>query len=414
MSDTSPTVRLPGAVLTEHRFPVPLDHDRPDGEQLTVFAREVAAPDGGDRPYLVFLQGGPGGESPRPVPATGQPGWLSRALRDYRVLLLDQRGTGLSTPVRSPGELSAPELADHLALFRADSIVADCESIRAQLGVDRWSLLGQSFGGFCALRYLSVAPHALREAFFTGGLPPVGAVVDDIYHGTWRRMAERNERYHARYPEDRARLRRLLERADAGEVTLPHGERVTARRLRGLGNALGMSDGAEHLHYLLERDPCSPAFRHDLGPALFTGRSPLYVLHNEPGYAEQQAPRWAAERTMPDAFRDDPTLLFGEHVFPWTFEDDAELAPWAEVADLLAQREWPALYDAEVLRTVDVPCAAAVYAEDPYVLRELSEQTAALLPRMSTWVTADHDHNALRAPGAAVLDRLFAMARDRA
>ena len=117
---------------------------------------------------------------------------------------------------------------------------------------------------------------------------------------------------------------------------------------------------------------------------------------------------------MPDAFRDDPTLLFGEHVFPWTFEDDAELAPWGEVADLLARREWPALYDAEVLRTVDVPCAAAVYAEDPYVLRELSEQTAALLPRMSTWVTADHDHNALRADGAAVLDRLFAMARDRA
>ncbi len=48
------------------------------------------------------------------------------------------------------------------------------------------------------------------------------------------------------------------------------------------------------------------------------------------------------------------------------------------------------------------------------MLRELSEQTAALLPRMSTWVTADHDHNALRADGAAVLDRLFAMARDRA
>jgi pimeloyl-ACP methyl ester carboxylesterase len=414
MSDSSTTVRLPGAVLTEHRFPVPLDHARPDGDQITVFAREVAAPDGGDRPYLVFLQGGPGGESPRPVPATGQPGWLGRALRDHRVLLLDQRGTGLSTAVPSPGDLGAAELADHLALFRADSIVADCESIREQLGVDRWSLLGQSFGGFCALRYLSVAPHAVREAFFTGGLPPVGARVDDIYRRTWERMAERNARYHARYPGDRDRLRRLLELADAGGVTLPHGEPVSARRLRGLGGGLGMSDGAENLHYLLERDPGSPAFRHDLGPALFTGRSPLYLLHNEPGYAEQQAPRWAALRTMPDAFREDPTLLYGEHVFPWSFEDDAELAPWAEVADLLARREWPALYDADVLRTVDVPCAAAVYAEDPYVVRELSEETAALLPRMSTWVTADLDHNALRADGAAVLDRLFAMARARA
>jgi len=277
--------------------------------------------------------------------------------------------------------------------------------------VDRWSVLGQSFGGFCALRYLSVASYALREAFFTGGLPPVGAPVDEIYRATWHRMGQRNDRFYARYPGDRERVRHLLELADAGEVRLPHGERVTARRLRGLGNALGMSDGAEHLHYLLERDPASPAFRHDLGSALFTGRSPLYVLHNEPGYADGQSSRWAARRTMPDAFRDDPTLLFGEHVFPWTFEDDAALAPWSETADLLAQREWPPLYDADALRATVVPCAAAIYADDPYVIRELSEQTAALLPGMRTWVTHDHDHNALRADGAAVLDRLFAMVR---
>jgi hypothetical protein len=64
-----------------------------------------------------------------------------------------------------------------------------------------------------------------------------------------------------------------------------------------------------------------------------------------------------------------------------------------------------------VLRSTDVPCAAAIYAADPYVVRELSEETAALLPGMRTWVTHDHDHNALRADGAAVLDRLLAMVR---
>lgn len=47
---------------------------------------------------------------------------------------------------------------------RADSIVADAELIRECLNRDgdsapaRWSLLGQSFGGFCAVQYLSVAP----------------------------------------------------------------------------------------------------------------------------------------------------------------------------------------------------------------------------------------------------------------
>src|SRR3990170_1660641 len=91
------TTRVPGAVLTEREHLVPLDHARSDGPAITVFTREVAAPDGIDRPYLVFLQGGPGFEATRPTsPPTG---WMKRAIADYRVLLLDQRGTGRSSPV---------------------------------------------------------------------------------------------------------------------------------------------------------------------------------------------------------------------------------------------------------------------------------------------------------------------------
>ena len=86
-----------GTVLTDHTFSVPLDHDRPGGQQIEVFAREVvAAGRAADRlPWLVFLQGGPGFGAPRPH---GADSWLGRALADYRVLLLDQRGTGRSTP----------------------------------------------------------------------------------------------------------------------------------------------------------------------------------------------------------------------------------------------------------------------------------------------------------------------------
>ena len=55
------TVHLtPGLVLAEHEITVPLDYLEPDGERLTVFAREVADPDGRERPFLVFLQGGAG------------------------------------------------------------------------------------------------------------------------------------------------------------------------------------------------------------------------------------------------------------------------------------------------------------------------------------------------------------------
>jgi pimeloyl-ACP methyl ester carboxylesterase len=408
------TVHAPGLVLTEHELDVPLDHAAPGGERISVFAREVADPDGRDRPFLVFLQGGPGQEAPRPTRAPTSPAWLDRALQDYRVLMLDQRGTGRSSPVGSLPGLGADEQADRLALFRADAIVADAELLREHLGVDRWSILGQSFGGFCALHYLSVAPGSLREALFTGGVPPVRRPVDDVYRATYATMLERNQRYYRRYPDDRGRVRTLHERLDAGDVVLPNGDVVTSRRFRQIGSILGMSDGAEQLHYLLERDPTSPAFLHDLAAAMpFSGRNPLYAVIHEACYADDQATRWSAERTMPQEFTDDVTLFTGEHVFGWTFDDDSELSPLREAADLLAERRWPALYDPEVLGGCDVPSAAAIYADDPYVDRAFSEETARLVPTMRAWVTNEYEHNGLRADGARILDRLIGLARGR-
>ena len=117
---------------------------------------------------------------------------MERALKDYRVLLLDQRGTGRSTPIGDiPGD-SAEAQASYMALFRADSIVRDAELIRQELDVQRWSILGQSFGGFCAMTYLSFAPEGLEGAMITGGLAPIGRPVDDVYRATYARMAERN------------------------------------------------------------------------------------------------------------------------------------------------------------------------------------------------------------------------------
>ncbi|WP_026360802.1 alpha/beta fold hydrolase [Amycolatopsis nigrescens] len=409
------TVRVPGLVLTEHEFLVPLDHAHPEGERITVFAREVADPDGLDRPFLVFLQGGPGHESPRPSRVSASPPWLDRALRDYRVLLLDQRGTGRSTPVGALPGMSPAEQARYLTFFRADAIVRDAEWIRAELGADPWSVLGQSFGGFCALHYLSAAPQGLREAFFTGGLPPVGRHPDEVYQATYATMLERNHRYYRRYPGDHARVLDLHERLAAGTVRLPGGEQLSGRRFRQLGNVLGMSDGAERLHYLLERDWSAPAFAHDVAAALpFSGRNPLYAVVHESSYADGGATRWSAERTLPAEFAGDATLFTGEHVYPWMFTDYPELAPLGPAAELLAEHEWPRLYDPARLRDCSVPCAAAIYTEDAYVDRVFSEETARLIPSMRTWVTNEYQHDGLRMDGGRILDRLIALARDRA
>jgi pimeloyl-ACP methyl ester carboxylesterase len=406
------TTRVPGAVFTEREHLVPLDHARPDGQTVSVFTREVADPDGLDKPYLVFLQGGPGFEAARPTSPPS--GWMARALKDYRVLLLDQRGTGRSTPVGTAIPGGTPEAqAGYLTHFRADSIVRDAELIRQELGVDRWSVLGQSFGGFCSMTYLSIAPEGLREAFLTGGLSPIGRPVDDVYAATYRRVIERNERYFERYPEDRARVREIHRRLEAEEFLLETGERLTVRRFRQLGLWLGDSAGWELLHHVLELPMDSPAFRYDVEGAVRFTRNPIYATLHESSYADGVATRWSAERLLPDEIRDGEAFT-AEHVYPWMFDDYRPLQPHKAAAELLAEHPWPRLYDAAQLAVNEVPVAATIYVDDLYVERAFAEETAAAIRGLRPWITNEYVHNGLRADGARVLDRLIDLARGRA
>jgi pimeloyl-ACP methyl ester carboxylesterase len=406
-------IRLPGLVTVEHSFEVPLDHDDATGPTITVFAREVADPDGRDRPFLVYLQGGPGFEAPRPTRTPTNPGWLDGALSEFRVLMLDQRGTGRSTPVGALAGLAATEQADYLAHFRADSIVRDAEWIRRQLDVERWSVLGQSFGGLCVTTYLSLAPEGLREALITGGLPPLRRTVDEVYACTYERVLERNRRYRQRYPGDRERLAELHDRVRGDGVILPSGDRLTWRHARQLGAMLGMAGGAERLHHLLELPPDSPAFLHDVETETGFARNPLYAILHEACWADGGATRWSAQRMLPADF-EDPLLLTGEHVYQWMFDDLAALAPLRDAASLLAERNWPYLYDPDVLAANAVPAAALIYAEDMYVERAFSEETAARIHGLRPWLTNEYDHNGLRVDGERILGRLLDLARDRA
>ena len=76
-------MKLAGLVLTEHEISVPLDHARPDGEQITVFAREVAEPEGStSRSWCSCRADRASRRAARPGRRAG-PGWLDRALQDY-------------------------------------------------------------------------------------------------------------------------------------------------------------------------------------------------------------------------------------------------------------------------------------------------------------------------------------------
>jgi hypothetical protein len=98
-------------------------------------------------------------------------------------------------------------------------------------------------------------------------------------------------------------------------------------------------------------------------------------------------------------------------IYPWMFENDPVLRPLAEAAEILAQREWPRLYDVDRLRASQVPAAAAVYFDDMYVPVEFSVPTARTIRGLRPWVTNEYEHDGLRVSNGKVLDRLIAMVR---
>jgi len=236
------------------------------------------------RPFLVYLCGGPGdGNDHRRIPE------LNRFALElgYQILYVDYRGTGRSRPFVDGAHLAgvAPSTADraaYLSLFRQDNIVRDFEAIRLCLtelvagdngGNDpppsslkkvKWTLLGQSFGGWVALTYLSFLPTSLAAVYLTAGLAPVGKSPRDVYARLYRRVAERNEAYYAAYPEDQDRIRTIAShlrahstrytfRADGYKAAR---QRLTAQTFMTLGRSFGSaSENAtfQRLHRLVER-----------------------------------------------------------------------------------------------------------------------------------------------------------------
>jgi pimeloyl-ACP methyl ester carboxylesterase len=412
-----------GMRSTEHYFRLPLDHGHPEGETITVFAREISSTEHADPaalPWLLFLQGGPGGKSPRPASLTG---WMAEAAKTYRILLLDQRGTGLSTPANRqslPLRGDAAAQASYLTHFRADSIVRDAEAIRNALGISSWSTFGQSYGGFCTLTYLSLAPEALDRCIITGGLASLTADADTVYRATYARMAARNEEYFGWYPQDRDTLADIVAHLAHTEEHLPGGRELTVPMVQLLGQYLGGNTRVHALHYIFEgafiETPggkrLSDTFIAAVAEQADRATNPLYALLHESIYGQGAATNWSAERVLEEfpAFSPgaaDP-LLTGEMVYRWYFDSDQVLRPLEETARVLAEHEgWGQLYDLRALSANTVPVAAAVYTHDVYVDRDLSMATAAAVGNLRVWETDEFHHDGIGDEGAMIFAKLL-------
>ncbi len=409
----------------QHRFSLPLNYANPSDGNITVFAREVVAKaQKADKelPWLVYLQGGPGFPSPRPAAHSG---WLKRALENYRVLLLDQRGTGLSTVVshQTLVGLSPEAQASYLSNFRADNIVRDAEAIREKLGIERWSILGQSFGGFCALTYLSFFPSSLTEAFITGGIPSISRHADDVYKATYQQLLNKQNAFFRAFPAAQAMCQRIANYLLEHDVRLPNGQRFTVEQFQMIGINLGRSEGGRSIYYLIEdafvsvngKDTLSYSFLSAMQAQQSYLTNPIYAILHESIYCQNTASEWSAHRVRQQFSECDYSAegefnFTGEMVYPWMFDQLETLKPLKEAANLLAAKtDWDPLYDRETLEKNKVPVAAAVYVEDMYVEFEFSRETLSILPHSEAWITNEYEHNGLGADGEKILDRLISM-----
>ena len=196
-----------------------------------------------------------------PVTAGGWNGVLID--KGYKLLLLDQRGTGMSNTITADflaKQGDAKQQATYLKLFRADSIVRDAEAIRKALTKNypeetkKWSILGQSFGGFCCVNYLSRFPEGLREVFITGGLPPLVKEPFPVYQKLSQKVEQRSLEYYEKFPEDVHRVQAIARYLRENQVKTHTGGFLTPHRLQALGIILGFHRlGLEGLHNLILR-----------------------------------------------------------------------------------------------------------------------------------------------------------------
>jgi pimeloyl-ACP methyl ester carboxylesterase len=439
--------------ITEHFFQVPRDYSNPSSGAIQLFARSALKvekpadyspkgetdPKKSQLPWLVYLQGGPGFECPSPQNAP----WTQTILdKGYQILMLDQRGTGLSTAIsQSSLQLRGDEKVqvEYMKSFRADSIVKDCEAIRKALTADypnekkKWSIMGQSFGGFCCTTYLSFYPEGVKEAFLFGGLPPLRDNADEVYTRLYTRVKQRNESYYTKYPEDVDRVKRiikLLSRFGDTTVRVQGGEGyLSARRFLQLGIYFGKRGGFDDVHSLVLRaDTDLTQFGHLTRPTVLAlegaqswDTNVIYALLHEPLYCQGQASNWSAERllekfpefSLSNVDNDKPVYFTGEMIYPFMFDTYPELKKLKTVGEMLAEeKDWPKLYDVEQLKKNEVLTYAAVFVDDIYVDYDLSMETARTIKGCKPFITNSMYHRAISEKTDDVLKEIFARRDD--
>jgi proline iminopeptidase len=172
-----------GAVYPEIE---PYDHGMLDvGDGDLVYWEVCGNPDG--KPAVV-LHGGPGSGCTPGHRRFFDPG-------AYRIVLLDQRGCGRSTPHASEPDVD-------LSANTTDHLVADLELLRERLGIEKWLVFGGSWGSILGLVYAERYPARVSELVLTGVFTGGHAEYELLTRGLGGLFPEAWARFRGAVPDD--------------------------------------------------------------------------------------------------------------------------------------------------------------------------------------------------------------------
>lgn len=461
--------------VTKLLFQVPLRHNRsiPDEDAIKLTAHMVYAEASSsddtrlhmdwttrirgdntalrDLPIILYLCGGPGADNP-PNRNPAMNLWLLE--HGYSILYVDYRGCGGSSPIYANVLLQNLypkgdcELANYITNFCQDNIVRDCEAIRHCLSTERvmaggvpiqWTILGQSYGGYISLTYLSMFPDGLQEIFITGGLPPCGMAIDDYFRIEYQDIVKQNKKFYNAYLDANSLVRRILaliKSIGPKNIEMTGRGYLSGQKLLTLGRQFGSKVGFPEVYNLLQRIENDLEHTQKLSldtivqfeSILHVDERPLYAILLEQTWCSGGKTRWAAERVARDIEGfdylrlDDDGQYFDPAATPaekpiyftantycrFHYDTHEELVDLKGAAEILAEHEWECPYNYEILARN--PCRVPVYAisfeEDMHLDVDVAAETAKMVGGLRLLVDPGW-HQDIRYKPAEVLENLF-------
>jgi pimeloyl-ACP methyl ester carboxylesterase len=316
---------------------VPADPRRPQGRTIDLHIAVLPATTRPSAGAFFYLEGGPGGAATQ---AAVQVNDLFARVGRYRdIVMVDQRGMGLSTPLACPHR---PVRADDAAAVttylrrcfahlsgdpKLDSTAgaaADLEAVRRTLGYGRIDLYGASYGATLAQAYLRRYPRSVRSVVLDSGSLPSVRIYDASARNAQRaldavlaRCAGDRSCRHA-YPNTARELTALLTRR-AVHISVPEGSFTlrpddvawTVDALSQLSNGASTIPYVVHAAYRGDYVPLAEAFGEDVGRNLdaHSRLAPVWVILCSEPWAQFSPTATARGSYLAAAARDRAELL---------------------------------------------------------------------------------------------------------